>query len=153
MYFYVHNTERRGADVDIGKTWVDSLVEVSKVGDKPHQPYSTTMWVQRYVKKVGHVTPLSGFVPIFVQPSPSSSGRPHLRLAIPIFVRPDPPDPPDLTSLCLILFMNSRMFSFHNRMSLHMLFSSTFYLLVLGKFGLVRFQAIFAGPETGRSGP
>ena len=25
--------------------------------------------------------------------------------------------------------------------------------LVLGKFGLVRFWAIFAGPETGQSGP
>ena len=25
--------------------------------------------------------------------------------------------------------------------------------LVLGKFGLVWFRAIFAGPETGRSGP
>ena len=25
--------------------------------------------------------------------------------------------------------------------------------LVLGKFGLVRFRAIFAGPETGQSGP
>ena len=44
MYFHVHNMERHGADVDIGKTWVDNLVEVSKVGDKPHQPYSTTMW-------------------------------------------------------------------------------------------------------------
>ena len=26
-------------------------------------------------------------------------------------------------------------------------------VVVLGKFGLVRFRAIFAGPETGRSGP
>ena len=71
-------------------------------------------------------------VPIFVRPSPSSSGRPHLRPAVPIFVRPSPsssdqtthivrsgrPDPPDLTGPCLILFMNSRMFSFHNTMSL-----------------------------------
>ena len=58
---------------------------------------------------------LSGFVPIFVQPSPSSSDRTtHIVWSI----RPDPPDPPDLTSLCLILFMNSHMFSFHNTMSL-----------------------------------
>ena len=81
-------------------------------------------------------------VPIFIQPSPSSSSRPHLHLAVPIFIRPSPSssdrtthivwsvrlDPPDLTSLCLILFMHSCMFSFHNRMSLHVLFSSTFYL-------------------------
>ena len=40
LYFHIHNTERRVADVDVGKTRVDSLVEVSK-----------------YVKKVGHVTP------------------------------------------------------------------------------------------------
>ena len=43
-------------------------------------------------------------------------------------VQPDPPDPPDLTSLCLILFLDSRMFSFHNRTFLHVLSSSTFYL-------------------------
>ena len=38
------------------------------------------------------------------------------------------PDPLDLTGLCLILFMDSRMFSFYNRISLHVLSSSTFYL-------------------------
>ena len=68
--------------------------------------------------------------------------RPHLRLAVPIFVRPSPsssdrtthivrsvrPDPPDLTGFRLILFMHSRMFSFHNRTSFHVLSSSTFYL-------------------------
>ena len=38
------------------------------------------------------------------------------------------PNPPDLTGLCLILFMDSHIFSFYNRMFLHMLSSSTFYL-------------------------
>ena len=37
---------------------------------------------------------LSGFVPIFVWPSPSLSGHPHLCPAIPIFVRPDHPHRP-----------------------------------------------------------
>ena len=65
---------------------------------------------------------LSGFMPIFVRPSPPSSYQTtHI-------IRSGRPDPPDLTGLCLILFMNSHMFSFHNRMSLHVLFSSTFYL-------------------------
>ena len=72
---------------------------------------------------------LSGFVPIFVWPSPPSSGwtthivrldHPH-RLA-------GPPTSPGLSGLCLTLFLDSRMFSFHNRMFLHMLSSSTFYL-------------------------
>ena len=77
-------------------------------------------------------THLCPAVPIFVRPSPSLSGRPHLCPAVPIFVRPSPsssnqtthivrsvrPDPLDLTGLCLILFMNSHMFSFHNTMSL-----------------------------------
>ena len=79
---------------------------------------------------------------IFVRPSPSSSGHPHLHPAILIFIRPSPSssgrtthiiqsirlDPPDLTGLCLTLFLDSRMFSFHNRMFLHVLSSSTFYL-------------------------
>ena len=65
---------------------------------------------------------LSGFVPISIRPSPPSSGwTTHI-------VCPDQPDPPDLTGLCLILFMDSRMFSFYNKMFLHMLSSSTFYL-------------------------
>ena len=85
-----------------------------------------------YVRVRTHLRPA---IPIFVRPSPSSSGRPHLHPAIPIFVQPSPslsshphlrpavpifiqPDPPDLTGLCLILLMNSRMFSFHNTMSL-----------------------------------
>ena len=58
MYFHVHNSERHSVDVDVGKTQVDSLVEVSKVGDEPHQPYSTlttTVLVQRYIKEVGHI--------------------------------------------------------------------------------------------------
>ena len=55
LYFHIHNVERRSADVDIGKTQVDGLVEVSKAGDEPHQPYSTTVSVQRYVKEVGHI--------------------------------------------------------------------------------------------------
>ena len=37
---------------------------------------------------------LSGFVPIFVRPCPSLSGRAHLHPAIPIFVRPDHPHHP-----------------------------------------------------------
>ena len=65
---------------------------------------------------------LSGFVPISIWPSPPSSGwATHI-------VCPDRPDPPDLTGLCLILFMDSHMFSFYHRMFLHMLSSSTFYL-------------------------
>ena len=43
-------------------------------------------------------------------------------------VWPNRLDPPDLTGLCLILFMDSRMFSFYNRMFLHALSLSTFYL-------------------------
>ena len=54
LYFDVHNTERLGADVDVGKTRVDGLVEVSKAGDEPHRPYSTTVSVRRYVKEIGH---------------------------------------------------------------------------------------------------
>ena len=61
--------------------------------------------------------------------------RPHLRLArrsaqthIVWLDRPDLPDPPDLTGRCLILFIDSHMFSFYNRISLHLLSSSTFYL-------------------------
>ena len=65
---------------------------------------------------------LSGFIPISVRPSPpSSSQTTHI-------VWPDLPDPLHLTSLCLILFMDSHMFSFYNRMFLHTLSSSTFYL-------------------------
>ena len=55
LYFHIHNVEGRSADVDVGKTRVDSLVEVSKAGDEPHRPYSTTMSVQRYIKEVGHI--------------------------------------------------------------------------------------------------
>ena len=55
LNFHIHNAERRSADVDVGKTRVDGLVEVSKVGDEPHRPYSTTVSVQRYVKEVGHI--------------------------------------------------------------------------------------------------
>ena len=98
--------------------------------------YSTP---QRSVRVCPHLRPA---VPIFVWPSPSSSGCPHLRPAVPIFVRLSPsssdrtthivrsvqPDPPDLTSLRLILFMHSHMFSFHNRTSFHVLSSSTFCL-------------------------
>ena len=45
LYFHIHNVERHGADVDVGKTQVNGLVEltveVSKVGDEPHRSYST----------------------------------------------------------------------------------------------------------------
>ena len=47
------------------------------------------------------------------------------------------PDPLDLTSLCLILFMDSHMFSFYNRMSLHMLSLSTFYLCLDPQFSIL----------------
>ena len=94
-----------------------------------------TLNVSGFVPIFVRPSPSSSGLPIFVRPSPSSSGCPHLRPAVPIFVRPspsssnrtthivrsvrpDPPDPPDLTGLCFILFMNSRMFSFHNTMSL-----------------------------------
>ena len=58
--------------------------------------------------------------------------HPHLCPAAPIsiqtthIIRPVQPDPPDPTGLRLILFMDSHMF--YNRMFLHMLSSSTFYL-------------------------
>ena len=42
----------------------------------------------------GFVPILSGFVPIFIRPSPSSSGRPHLHPAVPIFIRLDHPHRP-----------------------------------------------------------
>ena len=54
--------------------------------------------------------------------SPSSSGQTtHIIRSVQL-------DPPDLTGLCITLFLDSRMFSFHNRMFLHVLSSSTFYL-------------------------
>ena len=67
-------------------------------------------------------------VPIFVRPSPSLSGHPHLCLAGP----PTSSSPSGRTHqtlpACLTLFLDSRMFSFHNRTFLHVLSSSTFYL-------------------------
>ena len=74
--------------------------------------------------------------------SPSSSHCPHLHPAVPIFIQLSPSLSswtihivrsvwlvlPDLTDLCLILFLDSCMFSFHNRTFLPVLFSSTFYL-------------------------
>ena len=63
---------------------------------------------------------LSGFIPIFDQPDPHCPAR----LASHI----NQPDPLDLTGPCLILFMDSCMFPFYNRISLHLLSLSTFYL-------------------------
>jgi len=42
LYFDIHNTEGLGAHVDVGKTRVDSFIEVSKAGHKPHRPYFMT---------------------------------------------------------------------------------------------------------------
>ena len=97
----------------------------------PHLRLAILIFVRPSPSSSGHPH-LHPAVPIFIQPSPSSSSRPHLCPAVPIFVWPSPyssdwtthmvrsvrPDPPDLTGLCLILFMNSCMFSFHNTMSL-----------------------------------
>ena len=57
----------------------------------PDPPPHTQAWHPLWVPSVRGVCPhLRPAIPIFIQPSPSSSSHPHLRPAVPIFIQPSP---------------------------------------------------------------